>query len=161
MIESTENIWKYYRVPDHLVCITTNGFVKANGEAVMGRGCAREAAEFIPHMRKLLGGYIKERGNVPGLIQTEPDEYGLYIFPVKHNWWEPADLDLIRTGVTELRKEALNNSDMVFHLPRPGCGNGNRDWEIEVAPLCSILPENVWIHSKEVKKTQYDLFVRQ
>ena len=26
------------------ICITTNGFVKANGECVMGRGCAKQLA---------------------------------------------------------------------------------------------------------------------
>jgi len=29
-----------FHTPCDVICITTNGFVKRNGEAVMGRGCA-------------------------------------------------------------------------------------------------------------------------
>lgn len=44
-------------------CITTNGFIKANGEAVMGRGCALEAAQAFPNVPKLLGALITSKGN--------------------------------------------------------------------------------------------------
>ena len=41
MNEITGNILNYIGKPKTLVCITTNGFVKNNGEAVMGAGCAK------------------------------------------------------------------------------------------------------------------------
>lgn len=38
--EVVGNMWA---IPADAYCITTNGFVKKNGEAVMGAGCAKEA----------------------------------------------------------------------------------------------------------------------
>lgn len=49
------------KVPD-AICITTNGFVKRNGYAVMGRGCARAAAEKEPQLAVILGHLIKTNG---------------------------------------------------------------------------------------------------
>jgi len=45
--EDKINLWEY---PADARVITTNGFVKNNGEAVMGRGCAREAARKYPRL---------------------------------------------------------------------------------------------------------------
>lgn len=40
------NIWTLYDSdPTCYICITTNGFVKSNGEAVMGRGTALQAMD--------------------------------------------------------------------------------------------------------------------
>jgi len=41
MREVTGNLWTYR--PAGIRVITTNGTIKASGEAVMGKGCAREA----------------------------------------------------------------------------------------------------------------------
>lgn len=146
MRESSENIWKYFRKPDHFVCITTNGFVKKNGAAVMGRGCALEATRQVEGIERILGNRIKEVGNVPGfLLENLP----LIIFPVKHNWWEPASIELIKMSTAWLKEYAENNGIVSqFHLPRPGCGNGRLRWE-DVKPLLECLPDNVAIHYKE------------
>lgn len=38
MIEKPGNIWDYYNKDCFVIVITTNGYVKNSGEAVMGRG---------------------------------------------------------------------------------------------------------------------------
>ena len=43
--------------------ITTNGYVKANGDAVMGRGCALTAQQMFPDLPELLGSKIINYGN--------------------------------------------------------------------------------------------------
>lgn len=84
---------KFYASPD-AICITTNGFVKRNREAVMGRGCALEAAKRIPELPSLLGHRIQLDGlevtrltEVAVSINTleEPIHHPLEIvaFPVK------------------------------------------------------------------------------
>lgn len=143
------DIWPYYSEIGHIICLTTNGFVKSNGEAVMGRGNALQATQRIPGIELLLGAYIKTHDNVAGLMQTSADEMdGVFIFPVKHNWWERADLDLIETSAQILHSYAVGASDNIFHLPRPGVGNGSRDWETEVKPILERvgLPDNVEVH---------------
>ena len=123
MIEIYGDLWDYYGRPNHAVFIATNGFVKTNGEAVMGRGCALEAKQRIPSIAKTLGDSIKTFGNVPQLLQHEPP---LFSFPVKYKWWEKADLDLIRLSITHLNNilMTIGWENTRFVLPRPGCGNG-------------------------------------
>jgi hypothetical protein len=45
------------------IAITTNGFVKKNGEAAMGRGCALQAAKMYPFLPVNLGSAIRANGN--------------------------------------------------------------------------------------------------
>lgn len=127
------------------ICITTNGYVKPNGQAVMGRGCALEAKQRIPGIDKMLGAVIRKFGNHVYPIGT----FGgttVYSFPVKHNWWEKADIELIKRSCKELREYAYG--DRVIVLPRPGCGNGHLDWK-EVQPVIApLLPDNVVVISK-------------
>lgn len=141
MKEIKGELWDYL---DHVVCITTNGFVKKNGEAVMGRGCALEATKLIPGIAAKLGTKIRECGNVVQWLGTN-----LITFPVKHNWWEEADLNLIRRSALDLSVIATNFSSRNFVLPRPGCGNGRRDWPTVKRVLDEVgLPDNVWVISR-------------
>lgn len=144
MKEIQGDLWDYYNKPNHFVCITTNGFVKKNGEAVMGRGCALEAKQMFPQVAYALGQRIKTIGNKPGWLTV--NEFGdkLFIFPVKHNWWEEADLKLIDHSLAMLMVEALNNPSNIYVLPRPGCGNGRLSWS-QVGKMCQYLPDNVLI----------------
>ncbi len=139
--EITGNLWSYYGKPGYAVCITTNGFLKKNGEAVMGRGCAYEATQRIPGIALKLGEWISTQGNVPGRLQASPP---LIVFPVKHAWYEKADLHLIIESVAWLEKAASLTSGYKFILPRPGCGNGQLAWA-DVKPLLVCLPDNVLV----------------
>lgn len=131
--------------------ISTNGFVKKNGCAVMGRGCAHQATLRFPNVAHNLGSYICMEGNRPGYIflegATNPSTDRLMILPVKHNWWEGADRDLIIASRDFLMQEAIHNRDWTFHVPRLGCGNGRLNWVNDVRPLMDILPNNVVVHS--------------
>lgn len=128
-----------------VVCITTNGTVKANGEAVMGRGCAWEAKQRWPWLPKYLGDSIKEIGN---LVQEFRDPPNLITFPVKHHWMQQADLELIERSARRLKEDIADFApNKTFMLPRPGCGNGRLTW-FQVKPMLEpILPDNVWIIS--------------
>jgi hypothetical protein len=144
MKEVTGNLWTY---PADFIVITTNGTVRADGSCVMGRGCAREAKEKFPGLAKKLGARIKKGGNHVEYFDQDDLGYvaeptGLYTFPVKHHWYEQADLDLIRQSVGELGRLVLGFGTYV--MPRPGCGNGQRTWE-EVRPLLLDLPDNVHV----------------
>lgn len=91
MREISGNAWDYYNNnSDVTLCITTNGFVKANGECVMGRGIAFTAKTKFPSLPYRLGQLIAHHGNYPFYL---PD-LRIITYPVKHNWWEVADLDV-------------------------------------------------------------------
>jgi len=117
-----------------VVCITTNGSVKADGRAVMGRGCAKEAAELFPELPLLLGTWIQSVGNHLHYLKYYEDRgYTVASFPVKHAWSEKADLKLIEQSCKDLAESTVEGLKVA--LPRPGCGNGGRDWATEVKPI--------------------------
>lgn len=134
-------LWTF---PANQICITTNGFIKKDGKAVMGRGCAREARDRFPGIDETLAMHIRHHGNVFGPVWVEPL---ILSFPVKHNWWEVADLDLIRQSTSSLKEWAERMPKATILLPRPGCGNGQLDWA-DVKPVVSVLPDNVLVISK-------------
>ena len=111
-------------------CITTNGVVAANGEAVMGAGVALEAATQYPWLKKRLGEALRKQL----CVQLVP-EARLIIFPVKHDWRQKASLTLIGQSCEALRK-VIDGTGMKIVLPRPGCGirTGQLKWE-DVKPL--------------------------
>ncbi len=142
MIEVRGNLWDY---ECDAIVITTNGFVKNNGEAVMGRGCALEAANRIDNLPARLGQHIKNHGNTLTVFWEGYQGYNgedgdiwsidLITFPVKHNWWEKADLELIEQSCIDLKSWANETSYWKkILIPRPGCGNGGLDWE-DVKPI--------------------------
>lgn len=148
MQEVYGSIWIHFMVANHFVCITTNGSVKKNGTAVMGRGNAKQAAICVPGIPKLLGAYLRQHGNVAGSLQVTKDDWPLIIFPVKHNWWEDGHIPLIASSLGWLKHESESHPLNTYHLPRPGCGNGKLNWEKIVKPLVDSfhLPDNVIVH---------------
>jgi hypothetical protein len=135
MLEVVGDLWTY---PAEVRIITTNGFVKQNGEAVMGRGCALEAKGIYPGIAKRLGDMLLKKGNHVHVLWSadfDGKPEALISFPVKRIWNEEADLTLIRRSAEELVAVAANYKHTTrFVMPRPGCGNGRLKWE-DVKPL--------------------------
>lgn len=134
MIEEYGNIWD---IEADVKCITTNGVVKKNGEAVMGAGVAKQAKLLYPELPKVLGDILNVVGNHVAPIYRTP-EYWLFTFPVKNDWKEKAKYTLINRSAKELRI-MIDDIDMLrsskgidpierIVLPRPGCGNGQLPW---------------------------------
>lgn len=134
------DLWEH----GYTICVCTNGFIKKDGTAVMGRGIALEASERIPRLRKELAEKLDKFGNLPFWFK----EYRMVTFPTKHVWWEESDLDLIRhssrtlRGMTEFLIPHVNRpqKEVVF-LPIPGIGNGKLDKK-NVMPILEEELEN-------------------
>lgn len=134
------------------ICITTNGFVKNDGECVMGRGCAATAALTWPQLPKLIGNGIKLWGNRVFTVK-ETEKYAIMVFPVKPisepftgtnavshmaprfkigqtipGWACKAKPGLIIKSAKELLKIANQRNWNRIVLPRPGCGAGELNW---------------------------------
>jgi len=126
--------------------ITTNGSVNKKGLAVMGRGCALEAATRIPMLPKFLANALEKTGN-----KVYVWDYNIITFPVKHKWNEKADLELIKKSSRELVEIANKLSMKKVYLPRPGCGYGYLDWEIVKKELEPILDDRFIVITKPIK----------
>lgn len=134
------------------ICITTNGHVKANGQAVMGRGTAKGASQRFYGIQTLLGTKISKRGNrVHRLTRTKEEipylklprkheklvvgvPWHIVSFPVKVHWKDKADLKLIKASCIQLKKLVDKMGWERVLLPRPGCGNGQLKWK-QVKPV--------------------------
>lgn len=139
MREDLADLWTY---PADARVITTNGTVKANGRAVMGRGVALQATQRFARVQLALGTCLRQHGNHVTIVLRPPEQPTLYMvdvplvsFPVKHAWNEPADLELIARSAAELVKLTGEEGWKRVVLPRPGCNNGRRSWQREVRPI--------------------------
>lgn len=148
MREVIGNIWE---VEGDWLIIPTNGSVKKDGTAVMGRGLALQAKQRFPGIEKSLGKGLSNAGNVLHVIRKTEKEPVLLSFPVKYDWKDEADLDLIRESARELRRYWLGtvigtgNRPAKVLLPRVGCGNGRRKWG-EVKPILEEeLPDDSFV----------------
>lgn len=142
------------------LCITTNGFVKTNGECVMGAGIAKQISSAFPNIPYLLGQAILRKGNIVQPICVE-HSIEILAFPVKPiygiangfntvshknfhygaqvpGWAMKADLDLITRSALQLKALADTKPWKTILLPRPGCGAGELLWE-DVKPLISSI----------------------
>lgn len=134
-----------------VVVITTNGFIKTDGTAVMGRGVAQQAKMVWPNLPGILGRCILEDGNNVhwlGYYRLQNRDIGLLSFPVKSVWWEKASFKLIERSVQQLKTFADDNPDWTFLLPRPGCGNGHLEWKY-VKPLLVNLDDRFIVVNNE------------
>lgn len=145
MKEVYGNAWELAKDYD-VLCITTNGMVKKDGECVMGRGIAAQFKARYPFGPKILGDKIRENGNIVQAIMWN-DEITYMAFPTKHFWYENSDIELIERSASSLALKARAMPERKFLLPRPGCSNGKLEWK-DVKPVIeNILPDNVYIVS--------------
>lgn len=142
IIEQRGDLMDFWRA-GNLIGVTTNGFVKKNGRAVMGAGIAKSVCDACPNLDLELGVRLRAHGNIPMIF---PD-HNIFTFPVKHNWWEDADIDLIAESAQFIHDRFAEGGGHRIDFPRPGCGNGKLDWK-DVKPVLEEIfvsnPTYVW-----------------
>ena len=109
------------------ICITTNGIIKKNGEAVMGAGIALQAKIKYPQLPKLLAEKIAQEGNRVYSFKLD-DDRSIVTFPTKNHWRDDSDIELIKQSLLQLVWMTTQNEWEKVCLPRPGCSNGKLKW---------------------------------
>lgn len=149
------------------LCITTNGFVKSNGECVMGKGCAKQVATMLPEVPRILGNILRSDGNHVHYLLTQND-VALLSYPVKPEvnsymnsidevvshmrnkfnigdtvpgWACVADIEIIKRSAYELVKLVNTTDWSTVLIPRPGCGAGELSWDVVEPILSDILDD--------------------
>lgn len=150
------NLWDFVDKVDAL-CITTNRFVKKDGSAVMGKGCALEAKIKYSGIEYKLGGKITQGEKSTTIIWKKPI---ILSFPVKPDelvckspetdivshmrskftigekipgWACKADLKIIEESAMNLLSITNKEKWNKIILPFPGCGAGELTWkEVEL-----------------------------
>lgn len=137
MLEECGDLWK---LPADLCCITTNGALRRNGNAIMGKGVALEARNNYHDIEAILGSLISKYGNHVFYLG-----YNLISFPTKIHWRHDADIFLIKRSAQELVELLKNNPAKRILLTRPGCGNGNLQWSDVKIAISDILRDDKFI----------------
>ena len=124
--------------------VTTNGIIKTNGLAVMGRGIAK-AVDDRYHVSGKLARHLQTCGNIPCDLGIY-DGFHVLSFPTKYHWQDDSDIDLIIRSARGLVGIADNlHLKRVFMTP-PGCANGHLDWENLVKPaIKDIFDDRFWV----------------
>jgi hypothetical protein len=149
------------------ICITTNGQYLKNGNACMGGGCAKIAADKWPETAKRLGKMLKSFGvNIPFVIGALNDKGEfmdpnremiknkefkclIFSFPTINNLMDGGNLQLVKQSATLLKDyvDQFNLTGVI--LPRPGVGIAGLEWS-EVKPeIEKILDDRFTIVSFE------------
>jgi hypothetical protein len=128
-----EEFGDFWTVQGDARCVTTNGTLRANGNAIMGKGMALQAKQRYPKLEYTLGKLIQKYGN-----HTFKLGNGLISFPTKRHWREDSDIELIKRSAQELVSILKDDPAKRVLLTRPGCGNGNLDWE-DVRPILQTI----------------------
>lgn len=123
------------------VVITTNGIVKGNRKAVMGRGIALQAVEKFHGIDTSLGIQILHHGNVSAWL-GQWNGQNVYSMPTKNHWRDPSPISLIVQSAVKLVDvvNALGFNEEIG-MPPPGCGNGGLDWKVVGPILKDILDD--------------------
>jgi hypothetical protein len=127
------------------LCITTNGMVRNDGRAVMGRGIARQAKDLIPDIDLRLASSLVAKGNVVSVIALYQNKW-IISFPTKNDWRMDSDLELIKQSALQLKAHFDNQSSKpTVLLPRPGCANGHLNWSEVKNVIAPILTDEEFI----------------
>ncbi len=134
--EISGNLWDFHRGGKWIV-IPTNGVINSRGDAVMGAGLAKQAAERFPSLPRLLGQSLRSTGNTHYLFPS----MRIITFPTKYHWRHSSDLTLIRTSIGRLAL-ALDRSNIEeVYCPRIGCGLGRLQWDVVRDAIAPLLTE--------------------
>lgn len=125
------DIWDF----DGYKIITTNFSVNKNGEAVMGRGLAYQAAQKFPALKKEYGKILSEQMFT---YTTIFQEYKLIMFPVKRYWYEKADINIILASLKELVDLEQRLKEQIY-MPIPGVGYGELNKELVLQLITAYL----------------------
>lgn len=137
MIEECGDFWA---APADLRCITTNGALRKNGYAIMGKGIALDARNRYHDIEAILGSFINKYGIHVFLLG-----YNLISFPTKYHWKQDSDVQLITRSAQELVILLKDHPAKRVLLTRPGCGNGNLKWPKVKTVIKDILVDNKFI----------------
>lgn len=122
---------------EEAICVTTNGIVKANGQAVMGAGIAKEANQLF-HLSDRLGKYLKQYGNrafnLGSWKRPNGNVFTVFSFPTKHDWKDDSDITLICKSAEQLIQMCDKFGITKCYLPPVGCGCGNLNYQTTVKP---------------------------
>lgn len=137
MLRAKGDIWKWLDT-GHLIVVPTNLGYRSDGDAIMGRGVAKDAARRFPGLERWYGQILRACRELTPVVRVE--DMPLILFPTKKHdrrtphlsWKGPADIKLIQLSIWQLASMDFGGQPVA--LPMVGCGHGELD------PLDVLMP---------------------
>lgn len=148
IVTGTANI---FDIKCDAVCVTTNGIVKSNGEAVMGAGIAKEA-DARYNLAASLGKNLHMNGNHCYHMGSYDDK-DIITFPTKNHWKDDSSLELIIQSCKELVSLTDVCGYSTVYLPPVGCGCGKLDWNTVEQAISPYLDDRFVIYMRNKPNT--------
>lgn len=144
-----DDIYNLPQGPNEILCITTNGVIKKDGSAVMGKGIALTADERFG-ISADLGRLLKEYKNHVFDMGMRTDsktgrQVHIVTFPTKHHWKDDSDINLVKQSIQELVELCDRKGYTKCYTTAPGCALGHLDWETQVKPLMDAAMDDRFI----------------
>lgn len=125
------------------IAVTTNGTVKKDGTANMGRGNAKAVAAELPRISTELGRLLSAHGSRVHYLGDM-----VFSFPVEETWISNAELRLVERSARELLEEVNKRNIGEITLPLPGCGGGGLKRDDVLKILSAIFDDRFVITEK-------------
>lgn len=124
---------------------TANSEIDKDGCLVMGRGCALLVRDKYQGVNKEFGSLIRNLS----VFNLKIIKYGgisIGAFQTKIRWKSLSALAVVEKSVIALKRQAMANPQITYHLPMPAVSNGGMR-RSSVLRLVRKLPDNVLIYS--------------
>lgn len=131
-IHNTGSLFYLPQDEKEAAAFTTNGVLRKNGYAVLGKGQALEAKQLFPGLEKRLGEYLFRYGNrafYMGVRQLGEHLTSLITFPTKYHYRDNSNLELITGPARQVKAIADKFQLRKIYMPPVGCGLGKLNYE--------------------------------
>jgi hypothetical protein len=131
-------------VENEIFMFTANSTIRANGNLVMGAGCAKSVRDTYRGIDKLFGDKIVHLQEF-NVTFVKWKEQWIGAFQTKLHCQKQSPMHLVKDGVEKLTRIANERPQWTFHLPCPAVNHGGQSVE-DVLPLLEQLPDNVIVY---------------
>ena len=138
-IQNTGSLFYLSQNEHEAVVVTTNGVIRKNGDAVLGKGQALEAKKLVSGLEHQLGEYLRRYGNrafYMGVHRVGDRLTSLVTFPTKHHYRDNSDLDLIMRSAVQLKEIAAKFQLSKIYLPPVALRSEGEDDLANMLPAC-------------------------
>ena len=124
--------------------------IPVNIVGVMGAGLAKETAERYPLVERSYKSACRAHYMRTGKVTfVHIPELSFALFPTKHYWSNPSQIEWIASGLRDLQQKVLSYGFTAIAFPKLGCGLGGLDRN-EVKPLIERTASFLEAHGVEV-----------
>lgn len=131
-------------VGNEIYMFTANSTIRANGNLVMGAGCARSVRDFYQGIDKQFGEKIVHLQEF-NVTFVKWKEQWIGAFQTKLHWQKQSPMYLVRDSIDKLSRIANERPQWIFHLPCPAVNHGGQSVD-DILPLLEQLPDNVIVY---------------